>query len=150
LGAAGAAQRAEQRSAEIGRERATLERECRDADEQHQESAEWLDRWEATRAALQERVDAAQQALTLAEQLAGRLEPARMQLTAARRRDTLAADADTAAGELDCVREESYAARERWLELKEARLRGIAAELAAALAPGEPCTVCGSQQHPDP
>ncbi|MFF4582317.1 AAA family ATPase [Streptomyces sp. NPDC001389] len=150
LGAAGAAQRAEQRSAEIGRERATLERESRDADEQHQESAEWLARWEVTRAALQERVDAAQQALTLAEQLAGRLEPARMQLTAARRRDTLAADADTVAGELDSVREESYAAKERWLELKEARLRGIAAELASALVPGEPCTVCGSAEHPAP
>ncbi|MFD0355754.1 SMC family ATPase, partial [Streptomyces sp. NPDC127110] len=150
LGAAGAAQRAEQRSAEIGRERATLERESRDADERYQESAEWLARWEATRAALQEKVDSAQQALTLAEQLAGRLEPARMQLTAARRRDSLAADAEAAAGELLRAREASSTARETWLELKEARLRGIAAELAAALTAGEPCTVCGSAEHPDP
>ncbi|MCX5156684.1 SMC family ATPase [Streptomyces sp. NBC_00291] len=150
LGAVGAAQRAEQRSAEIGRERATLDRESRDADEQHQESAEWLARWDATRTALVARADAAQQAATLAEQLAGRLEPARMHLSAARRRDALAADAEAASGDLLAVREESTAARERWLELKETRLRGIAAELAAALVAGEPCTVCGSAEHPEP
>ncbi|MFF3428102.1 AAA family ATPase [Streptomyces sp. NPDC002602] len=150
LGAVGAAQRAEQRSAEIGRERATLDRESRDADEQHQESAEWLARWDATRTALVARADAAQQAATLAEQLAGRLEPARMHLSAARRRDALAADAEAASGDLLAVREESTAARERWLELKESRLRGIAAELAAALVAGEPCTVCGSAEHPEP
>lgn len=73
-----------------------------------------------------------------------------MQLTAARRRDALAADAEAVHGELLSVREESSAARERWLELKEARLRGIAAELAAALTAGEPCAVCGSAEHPAP
>ncbi|MFE6847896.1 AAA family ATPase [Streptomyces sp. NPDC057686] len=150
LGALGAAQRSEQRSAEIGRERATLEREARDAEEQLRESADWLSRWEATRTALAERVDTAQQAATLAEQLAGRLEPARMHLTAARRRDELDATAERAEGELLSVREESTAARERWLELKETRLRGIAAELAEALVAGEACTVCGSAEHPAP
>ncbi|MEU3060468.1 SMC family ATPase [Streptomyces subrutilus] len=150
LGALGAARRAEQRSAGIGRERADLEREARAAEEQDQESGEWLERWDTTRAALAGRVDRAQQAATLAEQLAGRLEPARMQLNAARRRDELAAEADRTAGELLSVREESAAARQRWLELKEARLRGIAAELAEALAAGEPCAVCGSAEHPAP
>ncbi|KOY54401.1 AAA family ATPase [Streptomyces sp. XY332] len=150
LGALGAAQRSEQRSAEIGRERATLEREARDAEEQLRESADWLARWEATRTALTERVDAAQQAATLAEQLAGRLEPARMQLTASQRRDALDGDAQRAEGELLSVREESTAARERWLELKETRLRGIAAELAQALVAGEACAVCGSAEHPAP
>ncbi|MFC5877237.1 AAA family ATPase [Streptomyces virginiae] len=150
LAALGAAHRAEQRSAEIGRERADLERESRAAEEQHQEAAEWLGRWDDTRTALQERVDAAQQAATLAEQLAGRLEPARMNLNAARRRDEFAADAERAEGELLDLRGESAAARERWLELKEARLRGIAAELAEALVAGEACTVCGSAEHPAP
>ncbi|MFI6003522.1 AAA family ATPase [Streptomyces sp. NPDC051366] len=150
LGALGAAQRSEQRSAEIGRERATLEREARDAEEQLRESADWLARWEAVRTALAERADAAQQAATLAEQLAGRLEPARMHLTASQRRDALDGDAQRTEGELLSVREESTAARERWLELKETRLRGIAAELAEALVAGEACTVCGSAEHPAP
>ncbi|MFJ3911114.1 AAA family ATPase [Streptomyces vinaceus] len=150
LGALGAAQRSEQRSAEIGRERATLEREARDAEEQLRDSADWLAGWDATRTALAERVDAAQQAATLAEQLAGRLEPARLHLNAARRRDALDADAERAEGELLSAREESTAARERWLELKEARLRGIAAELAEALVAGQACTVCGSAEHPAP
>ncbi|WP_328971651.1 SMC family ATPase [Streptomyces sp. NBC_00239] len=150
LGAVSAATRAERRSAEITRERAALDREARAAEEHLQESAAWLAGWETDRAALVARVEHAQQAATLAEQLAGRLEPARLQLTAARRRDTLTRDADEAAAALLAVREESGAAREHWLELKEARLRGIAAELAAALTVGQPCTVCGSAHHPDP
>lgn len=150
LGALGAARRAEQRSAEIRRERAHLERESRAAEEQQQEAAEWLGRWDATRAELAGRVDAAQQAATLAEQLAGKLEPARLHLHAAERRDAFEADAERARGELLTAREESTAAREYWLELKEARLRGIAAELAAALVAGEPCSVCGAAEHPAP
>ncbi|MEV6685375.1 SMC family ATPase [Streptomyces sp. NPDC051130] len=150
LGAVGAARRAEQRSAAIGRERATLERESRDDEEQRQESAEWLARWEDTRAELAGHVEAAQQAATLAEQLAARLEPARLHLNAARRRDALAAEAEVADAALLRLREESAAAREGWLELKEARLSGIAAELAAALVAGEPCKVCGSAEHPLP
>ncbi|MCP3759742.1 AAA family ATPase [Streptomyces sp. TBY4] len=150
LGALGAARRTEQRSAEIGRERADLERESRAAEEQQQETAEWLGRWDATRTELAGRADAAQQAATLAEQIAGKLEPARLRMDAARRRDALDADAERASGELLSAREESAAARERWLELKETRLRGIAAELAAALVAGEPCTVCGAAEHPAP
>ncbi|MFJ7266826.1 AAA family ATPase [Streptomyces sp. NPDC099050] len=150
LGALGAARRAEQRSAEIGRERADLERESRAAEEQQHETAEWLGRWDATRTELTGRAEAAQQAATLAEQLAGKLEPARLHLHAARRRDALDADAERASGELLTAREESAVARERWLELKETRLRGIAAELAAALVAGEPCTVCGAAEHPAP
>ncbi|MFF3623429.1 AAA family ATPase [Streptomyces sp. NPDC002467] len=150
LGALGAARRDEQRSSEIGRERADLERESRAAEEAHLESAQWLERWDATRTGLQERADAAQQAATLAEQIAGKLEPARMHLNFARRRDELAAEAERTERELLTLREESAAARERWLELKEARLRGIAAELAEALVAGEACAVCGCAEHPAP
>ncbi|MFI8106325.1 AAA family ATPase [Streptomyces sp. NPDC086023] len=150
LGALGAARRDEARSAEITRERAALDRETRAAEERLHEAAAWLADWDSRRTALQQDVDAAQQAATRAEALAGRLEPARRQLETARRRDERTREAERAAAALLSVRETAGAAREHWLELKEARLAGIAAELAAALADGEPCTVCGSPEHPRP
>jgi exonuclease SbcC len=40
--------------------------------------------------------------------------------------------------------------RQGWLDLREVRLANAAAELAAQLAPGDPCPVCGSADHPVP
>lgn len=48
------------------------------------------------------------------------------------------------------ARERAADARAHWLDLKEQRLKGIAAELAAALVDGEPCAVCGGTEHPAP
>lgn len=42
------------------------------------------------------------------------------------------------------------AAKEDWLQKLQLRLEQTAAELAARLSPGEPCPVCGSQEHPAP
>lgn len=41
-------------------------------------------------------------------------------------------------------------AKETWLELREARLEGMAAEIAGRLAVGACCPVCGSAEHPRP
>ncbi|SDJ33267.1 exonuclease SbcC [Actinokineospora alba] len=41
-------------------------------------------------------------------------------------------------------------AREHLLDLRQRRLDGMAAELAAGLTPGESCPVCGSAEHPTP
>jgi exonuclease SbcC len=41
-------------------------------------------------------------------------------------------------------------AKERWLELRERRVDGMAAELARGITDGDPCPVCGSQDHPVP
>ncbi|MFC4000344.1 AAA family ATPase [Prauserella oleivorans] len=41
-------------------------------------------------------------------------------------------------------------AREALLDLRDRRLAGMAAELAAGLRDGEPCAVCGSADHPAP
>ena len=48
------------------------------------------------------------------------------------------------------ARERHVAAQSAHLDARRARVDGMAAELAAALEPGTPCAVCGSEVHPDP
>ncbi|MFF5842263.1 AAA family ATPase [Streptomyces massasporeus] len=150
LGGLDSARRAERRLAELLDERAGLDRQERaDADLLHEAEA-WLDGWEETRTALQTRVDTAQQAAALAEQLAERREPAQQRLRAARMRDQLAQDTDRAVDRVRTAQDDTLRAKQHWLDLKEQRLNGIAAELAAHLTDGAPCAVCGATEHPDP
>ncbi|MEV4790037.1 SMC family ATPase [Streptomyces tuirus] len=150
LGGLDAARRAELRLAELLDERSGLDRQERaDADLLH-EAETWLDGWEETRTALQTRVDTAQQAAALAEQLAERREPAQQRLRAARLRDQLAQDTDRVVDRVRTAQDDTLRAKQHWLELKEQRLNGIAAELAAHLTDGAPCAVCGATEHPDP
>ncbi|MCK8678544.1 AAA family ATPase [Streptomyces lichenis] len=150
LAALEGARGAERRAAELDRERAELDREARADEEALRETADWLDGWETTRPELNRRIEEAQEAATRAEQLAGRLEATGRRLTAARRRDQLTARAETAHQRLTEARERAAGAKETWLDLRERRLRSIAAELAGRLAAGEPCAVCGSPDHPAP
>ncbi|MFD5947834.1 AAA family ATPase [Streptomyces collinus] len=150
LGGLDAARRAERRLAELLDERSGLDRqEHADAD-LLQEAEAWLDGWEETRTALQARVDSAQKDAALAEQLAERREPARQRLRAARLRDQLAHDTDRAVDRVRTAQDKALRAKQYWLDLKEQRLNGIAAELAAHLTDGEPCAVCGATEHPAP
>ncbi|WP_327712267.1 SMC family ATPase [Streptomyces sp. NBC_00464] len=150
LGGLDAARRAERRSAEIDSERTALERQARADDELIRDAEGWLTGWEATRSGLHARIEAAQEAATRAELLAGRLDPARRRLEAARRRDELADESSCAEDRLARARERALGTREHWLDLRERRLRDIAAELARELVEGEACTVCGSADHPRP
>lgn len=150
LGGLDAARRAERRSAEIDSERTALERQARADDELIREAEGWLAGWDDTRTGLLARIEAAQEAATRAESLAGRLDPARRRLEAARRRDALAAEAAGADKRLGEAREHALGTREHWLDVRERRLRDIAAELARELVEGEACAVCGSADHPRP
>ncbi|MFI0714850.1 AAA family ATPase [Streptomyces inhibens] len=150
LGSLTAARRAERRAADIGRERAGLDREARADDQTLLDAAEWLAEWDTARRAHQQRIETAQEAATRAEQLGARIEPAAERLAAARLRDRLTGELRAAEGELLSARERSAQAHEHWLDLKDRRLRGIAAELADGLCDGQACAVCGATEHPDP
>lgn len=150
LGGLDAVRRAEERAAELRARRARLEREMRADEEARQEAQEWLAGWDDHHAALQRAVDDAGAALARAEQLAGRLEPARGRLAAGRRRDQLATDVHRAEATLAQAAEHAAQARQHWLDLRERRLDGMAAELARTLRDGQPCPVCGAAEHPRP
>ena len=55
-----------------------------------------------------------------------------------------------ALSDLAVVTARALDARELWLAVREARIDGMAAELAGALAVGADCPVCGSHDHPHP
>ncbi|MEU4611275.1 SMC family ATPase [Streptomyces umbrinus] len=150
LGGLESARRAEHRIAELADERDVLDRQERADEDVLHDAGTWLAEWDSTRADLRTRIEAAQEAATRAEQLTVQREPARARLTAARMRDQLAGDTEEAHARVLAAREHATDARAHWLDLKEQRLKGIAAELAAGLMDGEACAVCGATEHPAP
>ena len=112
---------------------------------------------EAARQELPGRIAAAEEGLAAARLLAAGLGAARdQQSVLARRRAAAARLADLApllaaadAALRDAV-DAHQAHTEAHLQLMAARLDGMAAELAAGLAPGAACPVCGSAEHPAP
>ncbi|MEW2572089.1 SMC family ATPase [Streptomyces sp. NPDC047070] len=150
LGGLESARRGEQRLAALATERTKLDRQERADEDVLHDAEQWLSEWEATRAGLQTRIETAQEAAGRAEQLAVQREPAQARLGAARLRDQLAGDTDEAHARVLAAREQAADARTHWLDLKEQRLGGIAAELAANLVDGAACAVCGATEHPAP
>jgi exonuclease SbcC len=103
------------------------------------------------------RVAAAQTALDTALAAAARLpgvtaaeEAARAALDAATRATAVAGRLERARVDADAARLTWLEARERLVEVRTARLEGMAAELAAGLTEGSDCPVCGSTEHPRP
>ncbi|MFI6363096.1 AAA family ATPase [Nocardia sp. NPDC050630] len=100
----------------------------------------------AIEARLRETTEAAAELPTLTAECE-RLQTAAMAaVELANRRTTL----DHARIEWESARAAHLDAKERVLDLRERRLAGMAAELAGQLIEGQPCTVCGSADHPAP
>ncbi|MFG1943071.1 AAA family ATPase [Nonomuraea sp. NPDC048826] len=135
---------------ETDRELARLATELESLSEQEAEVA-------AAQAELPERVaDAAARLAEVRAEAAGipaasaALDSAHATLDAARRRDALAAELEDARAVHQEVVDRAQGLRERWLDIRQARIDGMAAELARELADGRPCAVCGSGHHPHP
>ncbi len=78
------------------------------------------------------------------------LDSARARLEAAERRDALTAELATAEETLRADTDTAQELRDRLQALRQARLSGMAAELAGSLERDLPCPVCGSPDHPEP
>ncbi len=102
------------------------------------------------RATLDAAVVAAHDAAARAERLGAEAEAARTRAQRAAERDRLAAERETAHTRSREAIDAEQTARTGWLDLRERRLAGMAAELANGLQDGEPCVVCGATEHPAP
>ncbi|GAA3735716.1 SMC family ATPase [Salinactinospora qingdaonensis] len=77
-------------------------------------------------------------------------ETARRRLTAAREVQRLDEAVATAHAAHSAAVDTAQQARDHYQSVREQRISGMAAELAAALTPEHPCPVCGSTEHPHP
>jgi exonuclease SbcC len=96
------------------------------------------------------RLAAATEAVAQTEALGRDLEVLRTRVRAARTAESLATQLVTAESALREATQTRLLARETLVEIREQRLDGMAAEIAAKLAVGHSCPVCGSAEHPAP
>ena len=141
---------AEERFHADARRQRLLEAEREDAEAQRADADGWLARWPELRQAADARVEQARQAETRVQQLAEQVTEARRRQAAAEEAQALQARLAVGLEQELTLRQSAVAAHESWLELREQRLRGMAAELAQGLRPGADCPVCGSAEHPRP
>jgi len=71
-------------------------------------------------------------------------------VTAARRAELVGLELVAARTDVLAATEVAQLAREQYLDIREARINGMAGELAGQLASGCNCPVCGSAEHPAP
>ncbi|GII54663.1 hypothetical protein Pth03_30520 [Planotetraspora thailandica] len=75
---------------------------------------------------------------------------ARDRAEAAELRDALTAELAAAERDRHAVTDRAQESLDRLLKVRQTRIEGMAAELAASLVAGQPCAVCGSADHPSP
>ncbi|MET8704653.1 SMC family ATPase [Kitasatospora sp. NPDC004723] len=140
----------EERHTELAHRIATMDEKEKLAQEELDDTQEWLDSWPRTHAAATERITVLRGVADRIPQLAKDEDKLAKQLEFAETRDALAAELDKAARTAARRGDQARAAQQKWLDLREQRLNGMAAELAGDLKDGRPCAVCGSPEHPRP
>ena len=111
---------------------------------------EWLGTAPERRRVLEAARDEARRAAAELPAASAAAQVAAERLAAGVRRDELVGELGSARDTLRGLVDRHQEAREHLQELRGRRLAGMAAELAAGLAPGEDCPVCGSTEHPRP
>ncbi|MFJ1512368.1 AAA family ATPase [Cellulosimicrobium funkei] len=109
-----------------------------------------LDGRPARREAVRARVASLAEAAGALGVLRERADRARVVEEAARQAAALETEVAAAHAERSRVAARAHEALERETRLRGARIAGLAGELAAGLAAGEPCPVCGGAEHPHP
>ncbi|MER5636904.1 AAA family ATPase [Kitasatospora sp. NPDC002227] len=150
LGRLVSARAEEQRWAALGQEEAKVQAERARTEAAAEQDQDWLVAFEARLDGLRKEHDGARAAAAKVEQVDAQRSELAARLTAAQRRDALLSRLTEAEGRLLALTRTALDARGHSLDLRERRLAGMAAELAARLAPGEPCRVCGAAEHPAP
>ncbi|MGZ4450704.1 MAG: AAA family ATPase [Nocardioides sp.] len=132
-----------------------VERQALAAEREHAALGERLAALGVQRDALPERRTSVEAAIAAARDAETRLPTLQARVASLRERLDAHQQSVRVTAELAVAREvlalasaEAVALRERWLDLREARLEGMAAEIAGALAVGACCPVCGSADHP--
>ncbi|WP_329429486.1 AAA family ATPase [Streptosporangium sp. NBC_01495] len=140
----------ETRLAELDGLIAALDTELPEVARQEAEVREILERLPAASAEASARLGEARAAAAGIPAARASTETAAAVLAAARRREILRVELESArAAQTEAV-DLAQTLRDRHLDIRRSRIDGMAAELAAKLAPGHPCAVCGSPDHPAP
>ena len=134
----------DQLSAEI----ATAERRAADLGERLGATAAARDALPARISELEQHQDAARAAQTATASLESLISGLIERIEAGTRAVTLERQLTAARADLSAARETALRRWEELLDLRQARLDGMAAEIACALAVGASCPVCGSADHP--